>query len=474
MTDRDLANILGSRYASPEMRALWSPRGKIVAERRLWLAVMRAQRDLGVDIPDGVLEAYESVVEEVDLDAIAQRERTLRHDVKARLEEFSALAGVEHAHKGMTSRDLTENVEQMQIRDALELVRGRALAALARMAERAAEHESTVVVGRTHNVPAQATTIGKRFANAGQELLLALRRADDLLARYPLRGIKGPVGTQQDQLDLLGDADRLDELDLAVARHLGFDEVLVSVGQIYPRSLDLDVVASLVQLAAGPSSLATSVRLMAGHDLVSEGFAEGQVGSSAMPHKRNPRSCERVNGLMAILRGHLTMAADLAGGQWNEGDVSDSVVRRVVIPDAFLAVDGLFETILTVLEDLAVHEETIDRELRRELPFLATTKVLVAAVRKGMGREEAHAAIKEHSLAVADRVRRGDAGEDLAARVAADERIPIGDDELRDLLDQPLDLVGAAPRQVAIFVSAVEALVREDPDAAAYSPEPIL
>src|SRR3954462_12279823 len=222
-----IPNILAGRYASQPLVEIWSPRHKVVLERRLWLAVLRAQRDLGIDVPDGVLEAYEAVVDQVDLDSIEARERVTRHDVKARIEEFAALAGFEHIHKGMTSRDLTENVEQLQVKASLELLRIRVVAALARLAALATEHAELVVVGRTHNVPAQATTLGKRFASAGEELLIALARVDDLLARYPLRGITGPMGTAQDQLDVLGgDPGKLAALQDAVARHLGFDRSL--------------------------------------------------------------------------------------------------------------------------------------------------------------------------------------------------------------------------------------------------------
>ena len=284
-------NVLATRYASPEMVDLWSAEHKIVLERQLWIAVMRAQRDLGVEIPDGAIAAYEAVVDKVDLESIQARERVTRHDVKARIEEFSDLAGYEEAHKGMTSRDLTENVEQLQVRRSLELLAGRSATALVRLAGLAAEHADTVIVGRSHNVAAQATTLGKRFANAGEELLIALDRLEQLIDRYPLRGLKGPVGTQQDQLDLLdGDAGRMAELEAAVAGHLGFSHTLTNVGQIYPRSLDLDVVSALVQLVSGPASLATTLRLMAGNELVTEGFRQGQVGSSAMPHKMNARS----------------------------------------------------------------------------------------------------------------------------------------------------------------------------------------
>jgi adenylosuccinate lyase len=216
-----IPNVLAARYASPAMVELWSPEHKVVLERRLWIAVLKAQQSLGFDVADGVVESYEAVAEQVDLASIEARERVTKHDVKARIDEFCALAGHERIHVGMTSRDLTENVEQLQVRQALELVRDRMVAALARLGERAIEHAGTVVTGRSHNVPAQATTLGKRFANAGEELLQAFTRVEELLARYPLRGIKGPVGTQQDMLDLLGDEARVEELERLVAKHLG-------------------------------------------------------------------------------------------------------------------------------------------------------------------------------------------------------------------------------------------------------------
>src|SRR5690349_23192896 len=193
-----VSNVLATRYAGADLAAIWSPEHKIVLERQLWIAVLKAQKDLGIDVPDGVVEAYEAVVDQVDLASIAARERVTRHDVKARIEEFSALAGHEHIHKGLTSRDLTENVEQLQIRLSLEHVRDRTVAVLARLARRAAEHAELVLTGRSRNVPAQATTLGKRFASAADELLVAYERLEELRARYPLRGIKGPMGTAQD------------------------------------------------------------------------------------------------------------------------------------------------------------------------------------------------------------------------------------------------------------------------------------
>ncbi|MBW9207330.1 adenylosuccinate lyase [Mumia sp. zg.B17] len=469
-------NVLALRYASPEMVRLWSPEHKIVLERRLWIAVLEAQRDLGIETPDGVIEAYEAVVDQVDLASIAARERVTRHDVKARIEEFNALAGHEHIHKGMTSRDLTENVEQLQVRSSLALVRDRAVAVLSRLAERAAEYEALVMAGRSHNVPAQTTTLGKRFATVADEMLVGTRRIEELIARYPMRGIKGPVGTAQDQLDLLGgDRDALAALEQRVADHLGFENVLTSVGQVYPRSLDFDAVSALVQLVAGPSNLATTVRLMAGNELVTEGFKPGQVGSSAMPHKMNSRSCERVNGLAVVLRGYLSMIGELAGDQWNEGDVSDSVVRRVALPDAFYAADGLFETFLTVLDEFGAFPAVVQRELDRYLPFLATTKVLMAAVRHGVGREVAHEAIKEHAVAVALEMREKGASEnDLFGRLAADPRLGLTESDLRALVAEPLSFTGAAVPQVESVVAQVAQLVERYPDAASYAPGDIL
>jgi len=475
MPGAQLPNVLAARYASAPMAELWSPEHKVVLERRLWIAVMRAQADLGVDISPEVIEAHEAVVDKVDLASIEARERVTKHDVKARIEEFSALAGHERIHAGMTSRDLTENVEQLQVRAALELVRDRMVAALARLADRAAEHATLVMTGRSHNVAAQATTLGKRFANAGEELLQALRRVEELLARYPLRGIKGPVGTQQDMADLLGRPEAVAQLEEAVARHLGFEATLTNVGQVYPRSLDLDVVSALVQAAAGPASLATTIRLMAGLELATEGFKPGQVGSSAMPHKMNSRSCERINGLAVVLRGHLSMVGELSGDQWNEGDVSCSVVRRVALPDAFLAVDGLFETFLSVLEDFGAYPAVIARELDRYLPFLTTTKVLMGAVRAGVGREVAHEAIKEHAVAVALAMREeGASDNDLLDRLAADERLPLDRAALDALVGEPLSFVGTAPAQVEAFVAQVAEVVARHPEAAKYRPEPIL
>ena len=469
-----IPDVLASRYASNQMSDIWSQTNKIILERKLWVAVMKAQQELGLNIPAANIADYEKVIEKVDLDSIRKREEKTRHDVKARIEEFNALAGHEDIHKGLTSRDLTENIEQLQIKESLKLIHDKTVATLSQLAKLATQYSDLAITGRSHNVAAQSTTLGKRFASAAEETLHAYSKLNSLISTYPLRGIKGPVGTSQDVLDLFdNDNKKVQKLEQIVAKHLGFENVLTSVGQIYPRSIDFDVISTLFLISAGPSSLATSIRLMAGHDLVTEGFKEGQVGSSAMPHKMNTRSCERVNGLNVVLRGYMNMTSELSGTQWNEGDVSCSVVRRVALPGSFFALDGLLETILTVLQEFGVFKGAIKAEFEKYLPFLATTKILMAAVKKGVGREVAHEAIKKHAIASALNMREGKP-QDLISRLASENVLNLTEAELNSLLTEPLSFVGLAQQQVSDIAEKVAVIVKKYPQAASYTPSPIL
>jgi len=472
----NIPNILADRYASEPMRAIWSPEGRIRAERDLWIAVLKAQRDMGLSVPEEVIAAYEAARDHVDLEAIRRREAVTRHDVKARIEAFCDLAGYEHIHKGMTSRDLTENVEQLQVRRSLDLVAIKANALLAALARHIREYRDLVIVARTHNVAAQPSTLGKRFAMYGEEMLLACRRLDELRQRYPARGMKGAVGTQQDLLRLMdGDADKVAALEDKILAHLGFETGLRNVGQIYPRSLDFETVSTLYQLGCAPSNFAKTLRLMAGHELAGEGFAKGQVGSSAMPHKMNSRSCERVNGFHVILRGYMAMAEGLAGDQWNEGDVSCSVVRRVMLPDSFFAIDGLLETTLVVLNQLEIFPAVIARENQHYLPFLATTTILMEAVKAGAGREDAHEAIKEHAIAVVRDLRSGALDHnDLAQRLADDARIGLDRETIEGIITSAGTFTGLAGAQCDHFALEAEQRLADQPEAAAYQPGDIL
>jgi len=469
MGENDPVSVLASRYASSQMREIFAPEAKIIAERRLWLSVARAQAKLGYEIPESVIADYEKVISDVDLQSIDAREKITRHDVKARIEEFNALAGHEVIHAGMTSRDLTENIEALQIRNGLRLVGDKSVALLARLGERAAEFAEQPIAGRSHNVPAQITTLGKRFASSAEELLFAHERLTSLLERLPIRGIKGPVGTAQDSIDLLGSSKAHHQLEEMVAADLGFQRVMDSTGQIYPRSFDYDVITTLVQIAAAPSSLATSIRLMAGAELVTEGFKAGQVGSSAMPHKMNTRSCERVNGLTVLLRGYASMAGEMAGDQWNEGDVSCSVVRRVAIPDAFYAIDGLLETMLTVLAEFGIFPAVIAAEIERYLPFLSTTKILMAGIKAGVGREEAHEIIKEHATKAVLEMREGK-GNSLLKALGEDPRFPLDLDDLQNLISDPIEFTGDAREQINRVLRRIEKITLANSSAAHYTP----
>ena len=430
-------NVLATRYATKEMVAIFDPVNKIINERKFWITILKLQQKSGLPITDSDVKAYEQVVEKVDLTSIDKREMKTRHDVKARIEEFNALAGVEKIHIGLTSRDLTENIELIQIKAALELIEHRTLQTLFLLNENIVKYEKTYMVGRSHNVAAQVTTLGKRFASCAEELLFAHASLKELIARLPLRGIKGPVGTSQDAFSAMGKDFKA--LEKSIADQFGFENTWSSVGQIYPRSVDFEVVSKLLQIASAPSSMATTIRLMAGAGLASEGFKTGQVGSSAMPHKMNSRSSERINGMMVLLRGYNTMAADLAGDQWNEGDVSCSVVRRVVIPDSFYVLDGLLHTFMTILNEFGIFEEEMNSELSEQLPFLATTKILMECVKSGMGREEAHELIKKHATTTTP--------SNFFTALVNEKDFPLSLDQLNKLIQNPAEFAGLAIEQ---------------------------
>jgi adenylosuccinate lyase len=471
-----IPNVIANRYASPAMREIWSAEGRIRLERDLWIAVMKGQRDLGLPIPEEAIEAYEKVKNQVDLASIDARERVTRHDVKARIEEFCALAGHEHIHKGMTSRDLTENVEQLQVYRSLKLILQKGVAALKMLSDHAKAYEDMVITARTHNVAAQPTTLGKRISMFGEELLHSLEQVEWILSKYPARGIKGAVGTQVDMLTLFeGDADKVTALERKILSYLDIWNSFKQVGQIYPRSLDYEVVSAMTQLACGPTNFAKTLRLMSGHELASEGFAKGQVGSSAMPHKMNARSCERITGFKTVLSGYAAMAANLAGDQWNEGDVACSVVRRIMLPDTFFAIDGLMETFLTVLKQMVVYPAVISTENRKYFPFLATTTILMEAVKAGAGREAAHEAIKENAVATVNDLRAGTIAEnDLVDRLAKDERLGLSREKIAHIVDEGAKLIGNAKGQVSDFISEVNLLCDRYPEGAAYTPGDIL
>ena len=464
-------DVLAERYATAPLVNLWGPVNRVILERQLWIAALKGQRDLGVKITDEAIRSYEASIGNVNLDSIREREKKTRHDVKARVEEFNELAGFQLAHGGFTSRDLTDNVEQLQIRDSLLHVRDRTVAVLVRLGYNAEQYALLDICGRSHNVPAQTITQGKRFANYAEELLFGFDRLLSLIDSYPLRGIKGPMGTQQDMVDLLGSPEKASALEDRIREHLGFKKVFTSVGQVYPRSLDFAVLSTLTLLSGALGNFAKMVRLMAGQELAHEGNKEGQTFSSGMPHKINTRTGERISALIHVIGGYEEIVKGLVGDQWYEGDVSCSVVRRVALPGAFFALDGLYEAAMTILDEMELFPGMVVAELKRFLPFLSTTRLLMAVFKKGMGREDAHAIIKKHAQTAIKAMHEGELNP-FVLTLADDECFPLNREEIEELMEKPDH--GLAPEQVKSVCGRIHKLKQEYPEAAVYKPETIL
>jgi adenylosuccinate lyase len=349
---------------------------------------------------------------------------------------------------------------------------------LRHLIDRAEAYRSIVLTARTHHQPAQPTLLGRRFAMWAEELYLHFTDLEHFLETYPLRGIKGPVGTQFDMLTLLGSQEKVRELESRVAKQIGFATVLDSPGQVYPRSLDLALISKLAAMASACENFGKGMRLMSGYELVTEGFKKGQVGSSAMPHKMNTRSSERVCGFAELIKMYANGASRLSGDQWEEGDVSCSVVRRVIIPDAFYASDGLCETTLTILNEMGAYPAVIDYELERYLPFLATTEILMMAVQAGVGREKAHELIKKHAVAEALRMREEGGGISRLAGLLSEESVfkqaKITRDAIESVLVDKAHFAGNAFNQIDAICARVRDVITRYGDAANYEPGSIL
>jgi adenylosuccinate lyase len=448
------------------MKTIWSREFKIKSERDLWITVLKTQKRLGLEVSDEVISQYVRVKDVINLQSIDDREMKTKHDVMARIDEFNELSGNQRIHIGMTSRDLTENIELFQIGSALELVQMKSLALIKYLADFSKNNMDLAMVARTHNIPAQVTTMARRSAAWMEELLFAIRHLEGLQKRLPLKGIKGPIGTGEDLNDLFGDA--YQDIESEIAAELGFGNVLKAPSQIYPRSIDYEVLTTLAQIASAPSNIATNIRIMSGLGLVSEGFSEGQVGSSAMPHKVNPRLSERVNGLTAILKGYVVMIQELIGNQWNEGDVSCSVVRRVAIADSFYTIDAILDTSMRTIRDLVIHREVIGRELEENLPFLLSSKLLALAVKNGVGREDAHSIIKKYSQLAGESFRKSGVN-NLFELITTDKSLGISLKSIEELLASS-KLLGSAKKQCELLIKEGLIKVGSNSDSARYSP----
>lgn len=469
---------LSTRNASDEMQAIWSPRRKFTTWRRLWHALAQAEHELGLPVTREQVDDLGAHLDDIDFDAAAAYERRLRHDVMAHVHTLGDVATKARPiiHLGATSQFVNDNAELLQLRDALKLIARKLAAAVIRLGDFAKQHRDVPTLGFTHYQPAQPTTVGKRATLWAQDLAIALDEVEHRLATLRFRGVKGTTGTQASFLKLFRDAGhdgdaahaKVDELDRRVTSLMGWDEAkrFAVTGQTYPRLVDALVLSSLAAAAAGCAKFATDLRLLANRKELEEPFEAEQIGSSAMPYKRNPMRCERICGLSRFVIGQTQIPYTTAAEQWMERTLDDSSCRRLTLPEPFLALDGVLDLTVDVASGIVVYERTVAANLLAELPFMASEDLLMAAVRRGADRQAAHEAIRQHSQAAAARVKGEGEPNDLLERLA-DEPTFAGLDLAASL--DPAAFVGRAPQQVDAFLAEVVGPIRERyPEAGAY------
>jgi len=448
-------NPLISRYASPQMSEIWSPQRKFSTWRRLWIALAEAEAELGLPIRPEQLAELRRHVDDIDFEAARQHERRLRHDVMAHVHAYGDVCPQARGiiHLGATSCFVTDNTDLILIRDALTLIRDRIVAVIDRLGRFAREHRDLACLAFTHMQPAQPTTLGKRACLWAYDLALDLAEIEHRLQSLKARGVKGTTGTQASFLELFqGDHQKVRRLEELVSRKMGFEASYVVTGQTYPRKIDSQVVSVLSGVAQSAHKMATDLRLLAHRKEVEEPFEKEQIGSSAMAYKRNPMRSERICSLARFAISLESSPAATLATQWLERTLDDSANRRLVLPQAFLAVDAVLVLYRNVAGGMVVYPKVLAKNLAAELPFMATENILMAAVAGGGDRQELHERIRRHSQAAAAVVKEQGGENDLLARLAADEAFAAVD--LAAALE-PSKFVGRAPQQVDEFLAEV-------------------
>ncbi|MBT3325174.1 MAG: adenylosuccinate lyase [Gemmatimonadales bacterium] len=438
------------------MQQVFSPANRYGTWRRLWLALAESEAELGLDISESALAQMRATLDTIDLDRAAEYEKRFRHDVMAHVHLYGDDAPDARGiiHLGATSAFIGDNTDLILHRQALQLVRARLVRCVDALSQFAEKYASLATLGFTHFQPAQPTTVGKRATLWIQDLLLDIEEIDHRLSSLRFRGVRGTTGTQASFLELFSrDHDKVDTLDLAVGQRMGFEATYPVSGQTYPRKVDYAIQASLAGAAASLSKMGHDWRLLAHLREVEEPFESEQIGSSAMPYKRNPMRAERI---CALTRHVIVLSQDpafTAATQWLERTLDDSANRRVSVPDAFLALDGSLVLAENVAKGLIVNPQVVRRNLAEHLPFMATETILMHAVSRGGDRQNLHEKIRVHSMAAAGRMKEEGADADLLDRIAADEAFGLTSKELDDLVD-PIRFVGRAPQQVTHFLEA--------------------
>lgn len=462
-------NPLIARYASPAMSELWSPQRKFSTWRRLWVALAEAEAELGLGISPEQIEELQAHVDDIDFAVADRHERRLRHDVMAHVHAYGDVCPLARPviHLGATSCYVTDNTDLILLRESLELVRSRLVAVMASLAQFAGQYRDLPCLAFTHLQPAQPTTVGKRACLWLYDLVLDLEEVEHRLQTLKAHGSKGTTGTQASFLELFsGDHEKVRRLDRLICRKIGFAEAYPVTGQTYPRKIDSQVLAVLSGLAQSAHKIATDLRILQHRKEIEEPLEKQQIGSSAMPYKRNPMRSERICSLARFAISLEANPAMTLATQWFERTLDDSANRRLVLPQAFLAIDAVLILARNVTNGLVVYPKVIERHLKAELPFMATENVLMAAVAAGGDRQELHERIRIHSRAAADVVKQEGGANDLLDRLSADPAFASVDLSLA--LD-PRQYVGRAPQQVGEFLKEVvdPLLARYPMDAAA-------
>ena len=444
---------LSSRYASREMLYLFSPDKKFTTWRRLWIALARAEMKLGLPITQAQIDEMEQHKDDIDYEAAARYERQLRHDVMAHIHAFGDLCptAMPIIHLGATSCFVGDNTDVILMREGLELLRGKLVNLIDRLTKFAMEYRAMPTLGFTHFQPAQLTTVGKRATLWVNELVMDLEELEHRIDSLQFRGVKGTTGTQASFLELFGgDQEKVRQLEKLVSQEMGFEKVVPVCGQTYTRKMDANVLATLSGIAQSAGKFATDLRLLSHLKEMEEPFQEKQIGSSAMPYKRNPMRCERICSLARYVIVDALNPAFTAYNQWFERTLDDSANKRISIPEAFLAVDAILQIYLNVTDGLKVYPKVIERRLREELPFMATENIMMDAVKRGGDRQALHERIRIHSVAAGKVVKEEGGQNDLVDRIAGDPMFGLTKEEILAHMD-PAAYIGRCPAQVEEF-----------------------
>ena len=462
MTDR-YETPLSSRYASDYMLQLFSADTRYQTWRKLWTALAREEMKLGLPITEEQVAELEAHQTDIDYECVRQREKEVRHDVMAHVYAYGkaapSAAGI--IHLGATSCYVTDNADLVIYRDALRYLRGELLSALDNLAKFAEQYKDTPALGYTHYQPAQPVTIGKRATLWMQDFLTDLREVDFAIENIRFLGCRGTTGTEASFLDLFdGDGGKVDAMNRALAEDFGFTECFDVCGQTYPRKTDSRILNALSSIAQSACRMATDIRLLQHDRQVEEPFEKNQIGSSAMAYKRNPMRSERIASLSRYVIADAVNPALTEAAQWFERTLDDSANKRLSVPEAFLAVDGILNLYANVADGLVVYPKVIEQRLRKELPFMATENIMMDAVKRGGNRQELHERIRVHSMAAGKVVKEEGGENDLLERIAADPVFGVTLEQLQEIL-QPEKYVGRAPQQTEEFLAEAVAPVLE-------------